>query len=253
MNVQNKTVVITGAAQGLGRAMALELAERGAQIAAVDLNLEKLKATVAACEALGVKAKAYTANISNEEQVCTLFNAIDEDFSGIDVLVNNAGIVRDGFLVKYKDGEYVSKMSLDDFNAVIQVNLAGVFLCGREAACKMINRQSGGVIVNISSISRSGNIGQTNYTAAKAGVAGMTVTWAKELARYGIRVAAIAPGFIETEMTAGMKPEALLKVCQTIPLNRLGKPQEIASSVRFIIENDYFTGRIIECDGGLRL
>ncbi len=136
---------------------------------------------------------------------------------------------------------------------MIDVNLTGVFLCTREAAARMVETDSQGVIVNISSISHSGNMGQTNYTAAKAGVAAMTVTWAKELSRYGIRVGAIAPGFIHTEMTASMKPEALEKMAAGIPLKRLGEPDEIAHSALYIFENDYFTGRMIECDGGLRI
>ncbi len=133
------------------------------------------------------------------------------------------------------------------------VNLTGVFLCTREVAAKMIELKSQGAIVNISSISRAGNMGQANYSAAKAGVAADTVVWAKELARYGIRVAGVAPGFIETEMTLSMKPEALDKMTAGIPLRRMGKPEEIAHSVAYIFENDYYTGRILELDGGLRL
>ncbi|WP_297831400.1 SDR family oxidoreductase, partial [Pseudomonas sp.] len=126
-------------------------------------------------------------------------------------------------------------------------------LCTREVAAKMIELKNQGAIINISSISRAGNVGQSNYSAAKAGVAAATVTWAKELARYGIRVAAIAPGFIETEMTLGMKPEALEKMTAGIPLKRMGKPEEIAHSAAYILENDYFSGRILELDGGLRI
>jgi len=144
-------------------------------------------------------------------------------------------------------------MSLAQWQAVIDVNLTGVFLCTREVAAKMIELKNEGAIVNISSISRAGNMGQANYSAAKAGVAADTVVWAKELARYGIRVAGVAPGFIETEMTASMKPEALEKMTSGIPLKRMGKPAEIAHSVAYILENDYYTGRILELDGGLRL
>ncbi len=133
------------------------------------------------------------------------------------------------------------------------MNLTGVFLCGREAAEQMIKTNEGGCIINISSIARAGNFGQTNYSAAKAGVAAMAVTWAKELARYNIRANAIAPGFIATEMTASMKPEALEKICAGIPAGRMGSPDEIGDAAVFLLANDYMSGRIIEVDGGLRL
>jgi 3-oxoacyl-[acyl-carrier protein] reductase len=144
-------------------------------------------------------------------------------------------------------------MSLEDFHKVIAVDLRGVFLCGREAAAHMIEGGGGGVIINISRISRAGNVGQTNYSAAKAGVAAMTVTWAKELARHNIRVAGIAPGFSDTRMVAKIPPKILDKIISTIPLRRLARPEDIASAALFILENDYYTGRILEIDGGLRL
>jgi len=146
----------------------------------------------------------------------------------LDGLVNNAGIVRDGLLVKVKDGAVVGEMSLDQWNAVIGVNLTGVFLCGREAAKRMIELGNGGVIVNISSISRVGNAGQSNYSAAKAGVESMAVVWAKELARYGIRAAAVAPGFTRTDILSAMRPEVLNKLTAPVPLKRLGLAEEIA-------------------------
>ncbi|MGH7058534.1 MAG: SDR family oxidoreductase, partial [Acetobacteraceae bacterium] len=147
----------------------------------------------------------------------------------------------------------VGKMSLAQWQAVIDVNLTGVFLCAREAAERMIRLGNGGVIVNISSISRSGNVGQSNYAASKAGVIALTVTWSKELARHGIRVGAVAPGFIRTPMVAAMKPEALAKVTAPVPLGRLGEPEEVVGAVDFICRNDFFTGRCLEVDGGLRL
>jgi 3-oxoacyl-[acyl-carrier protein] reductase len=167
--------------------------------------------------------------------------------------VNNAGIVRDGLLVKVKDGAVVGEMSLEHWNAVIGVNLTGVFLCAREAAKHMIEHGNGGVIVNISSISRLGNAGQSNYSAAKAGVESMAVVWAKELARYGIRAGSVAPGFTHTEILSSMRPEVLNKLTAPVPLKRLGLPEEIAHAVLFIFENDFFTGRCLEVDGGLRL
>jgi 3-oxoacyl-[acyl-carrier protein] reductase len=139
------------------------------------------------------------------------------------------------------------------WRAVIDVNLTGVFLCGREAAERMIRAGNGGCIINISSLSRAGNFGQSNYSAAKAGVAALTVVWAKELARHGIRVNAIAPGFIKTEMVASMKQEILDKMAAGIPAGRLGEPDEIAATAEFIFANDYMNGRVLEIDGGQRL
>ena len=253
MNVKDKVFVITGGAQGLGLAMAECFAQKGAKLALVDLSEEKLATAVQICEKLGGTARAYTANISQENEVEKLFNDIVDELGNIDGLINNAGITRDGLLVKAKDGKVEKRMSLQDWQMVIDVNLTGVFLCGREAACRMIESGTEGVIINISSLSKAGNIGQTNYSAAKAGVAAMTVTWAKELARYGIRCAGIAPGFIATEMVKSMKPEALEKLSAMIPLGRLGEPEEIGMTALYIAENDYFSGRIIEMDGALRI
>ncbi len=253
MNMQDKVVAITGGGRGLGRAMALAFASRGAHLALLDLNQADLDATAAEAAALGVRAAGYVTNVTREDQVVASMDAILGDFGRLDVLVNNAGITKDGLLVKVRDGEVVGKMSLDQWNAVIGVNLTGVFLCGREAAERMIRLGHGGVIVNISSISKDGNFGQTNYSAAKAGVAAMTVVWSKELARYGIRCGGIAPGFCATDILAAMKPEVLAKVIEPVPLGRLGQPEEIAHTAVYIAENDFFTGRTIEVDGGLRL
>jgi 3-oxoacyl-[acyl-carrier protein] reductase len=253
MNLQNKVVAITGGGQGLGLTMALELARKGARLALVDLHSEKLKEAVQQCKDVGGDAKSYIANVTDEQQVEALFSDIVSDFGTLDGIINNAGIVCDGMLVKIKDGQIVKKMSLADWQGVIDVNLTGVFLCGREAAVKFLELGVKGVIINISSISRAGNMGQTNYSAAKAGVVAITVTWAKELARYGIRSMAIAPGFIGTEMVKSMKPEALDKMAAQIPIGRIGMPEEIAHTAAFIFENDYLTGRVIETDGGIRM
>ncbi len=253
MDLNGKVIAITGSAQGLGFCMARALSDAGATIALVDLNQDKLDAAVAELEEAGGTAKAYTANVADEAQVEALFSAIAEDFGALNGVVTNAGVLRDGLMIKAKDGEVISKMSMAAWQTVIDVNLTGVFLCAREAAAKMIELGCEGVILNISSVSRAGNMGQSNYSAAKAGVAAMTVVWARELARYGIRCMGIAPGFISTEMVASMKPEALDKMKAQIPLRRLGTPEEIAHTARFIFENDYLTGRIIETDGGIRL
>ena len=253
MQLSKKVVAITGGGRGLGRAMALAFAAQGAQIAALDVNAVDLAETCLQCTALGVRAKAYQTDVVAETQVIASLDAVVSDFGRLDVLVNNAGITRDALLVKAKDGEVLSKMSLAQWNAVLNVNLTGVFLCAREAADRMIRLGNGGLIINISSVSREGNAGQTNYSAAKAGVAAMTVVWAKELARHGIRSAAIAPGFCATDILAGMKPEVVAKVTEAVPLRRLGEPAEIASTAVYIAENDFVNGRVIEVDGGLRL
>src|ERR1700722_19951483 len=253
MDISNKTVVVTGAGRGIGRAIALKLARHGADIALFDLNADDLEETSALCAAESVQARGYRVNVADEGDVSAAMTRVAGDFGRLDGLVNNAGIVRDGLLVKVKDGAVVGRMSMDQWNAVINVNLSGVFLCAREAAAQMIELGNGGVIVNISSISRAGNAGQSNYSAAKAGVESMGVVWAKELARYDIRVASIAPGFTHTEILAAMRPEVMEKMIAPVPLKRLGKPEEIASAVQFIFENDFFTGRCIDIDGGLRL
>ena len=253
MQVSSRTIVITGAGRGIGRALADRFATRGANIALLDLNAVDLETTRALCMSRGVEARCYVTDVASEEQVSAALDHVVRDFGRLDVIVNNAGIVKDALLVKVKDGEVVGKMTLDQWQAVISVNLTGVFLCAREAVVQMIKLGNGGVVVNISSVSRHGNAGQTNYTAAKAGVAAMTVVWAKELARYAIRVGAIAPGFTHTDILATMKPEVLEKVVAPVPLKRLGDPMEIAHAAEFIVENDFFTGRCIDVDGGLRL
>ncbi|KZN38110.1 SDR family oxidoreductase [Pseudoalteromonas luteoviolacea] len=253
MNVENKTVVITGGAQGLGLAMAHKMASLGANLALVDMQEEVLQAAVEELSQFDVTVRTYVANVSIESNVEEVFDKIVEDFGSLSVLINNAGILRDGLFVKVKEGEVVNKMSLDQFQSLMDVNLTGVFLCGREAAVKMIEADQGGVIINMSSVARAGNIGQTNYSAAKAGVVAMTTTWAKELGRYGIRVGAIAPGVIRTKMTDAMKPEAKDRLVKMKPVGRLGEAQEIAHTAQFIIENEFFTGRVVEIDGGIRL
>ena len=253
MELKGKTVAVTGAARGIGRALAEDFAAGGANVALIDLRLEDLEEVLAACKAAGVKARGYGASVARENEVIAAFDRIVEDFGRFDGIVNNAGIVKDALLIKSKAGAVTGKMSLEQWQAVIDVNLTGVFLCGREAAERMVKLGAGGVIVNISSISRMGNVGQSNYTAAKAGVAAMSVVWARELARYGIRVGAVAPGFTHTGILDSIRPELLEKIVAPVPVGRLGQPAEIAHAVRFIFENDFYTGRVLELDGGLRL
>lgn len=253
MELKNKVIVITGAGRGIGRGLATFMAAKGANIAVVDLNEDDIATTVQLCKDAGVQARGYKVNVAQEADVEKLFSDVVADFGSLHGLINNAGITRDGLLVKFADGKLDKKMSLQQWQAVIDVNLTGVFLCGREAAVKMIELGvEEGVIINISSVARYGSFGQSNYAAAKAAVATLAETWAKELARYNIRTGAIAPGTINTDMIASMKPEARERLTQAVPLKRLGETKNIAQAAAFIFENDYFTGRCIDTDGGLR-
>ena len=253
MHLTGCTTVVTGAARGIGRAMALRFAREGSNLALIDLRIEDLAETQSLAQDLGVEARTYAANVADEQAVCAVMERIVADSGRIDVLVNNAGIVKDALLIKVRDGEVIDKLSLSNWQAVIDVNLTGVFLCGREAATHMVKQGRGGVIINISSVSRHGNTGQTNYSAAKAGVESMAVVWAKELARYGIRAGAIAPGYSRTDILSSMKPELLERIVAPVPAGCLGEPEEIAEAALFIARNDFFTGRCLDLDGGLRI
>ncbi|MBU3002470.1 SDR family oxidoreductase [Paraglaciecola arctica] len=253
MNLKNQVIVITGAAQGLGKAMAVEFAKQGAHIALLDMQAEAVEAAASEIEKLGVKASGYAVNVTDEKQVEETFAKIAADFGQINGLINSAGIMRDGMLLKVKEGKVVDKMPLQQFQSVLDVNVTGTFLCSREAAAQMVETKSKGVIINISSVSRAGNMGQTNYSASKAAVATMTVSWAKELGRFGIRTGCIAPGLVETAMAAQMRPEMREMFIKSIPAQRLADVEELAHAAKFIFENDYFTGRTLELDGGTRV
>jgi 3-oxoacyl-[acyl-carrier protein] reductase len=253
LQIKNKTFVVTGAAQGLGAAISLRLAGRGARLALLDVNAARLDEALEACKRAGASGYAFNCDVADETNVRRSFASVEEHLGPIAGLINNAGILDDALLVKVSDGEIVDRMSLDTWQRVIDINLTGVFLCGREAATSMIRNGQGGVIVNISSISRAGNAGQSNYAAAKAGVAALSTTWARELARYKIRCAAVAPGVFETEMVASLRPDAHERITSAVPLQRTGSVEELAHAVEFVIENDYYSGRVLELDGGLRL
>lgn len=253
MKLDGKLVVITGAGRGIGRAYALAFAQKRADLALLDMDTTALDETRALCEAHGTGVRSYRCDVTRESDVTNVLDGVVADFSRLDVMINNAGITRDALLVKVADGKVVGKMSLQQWQSVIDVNLTGVFLGAREAAARMIGLGRGGVIINTTSISRAGNVGQSNYSASKAGVAAMTVVWAKELARYGIRVGAIAPGFTRTEILDAMKPELVRRMVDQTPLKRMAEPAEMAHAAVFIAENDYFSGRVVEVDGGQRL
>ena len=252
MTLDGKVVVVTGGARGIGRAIAAAFAARGARVALLDRDAAELEAAREALAGRGASVRVHALDVVQEDAVIGAFDAVVASHGRLDVLVNNAGIIKDALLIKVKDGEVVGRMTLAQWQAVIDVNLTGVFLCGREAAERMIRLGHGGVIINIASISKAGNPGQSNYAATKAGVTALAVTWARELARFGIRAASIAPGFIRTDLLAAMPPEMLEKVTSPVPLRRLGLPEEVAQAAIFVAENDFFTGRSVDVDGGLR-
>lgn len=253
MNLKESKIIVTGAASGMGRHFALRLAEEGASVAAADLNAEGLESLKAEAAEFAGTVVPFQTNVAKEDDVVALVNGAYEQLGGLTGLVNNAGIFRDGLLVKKdrRSGQ-VKRMSLEDWQLVIDVDLTGPFLCTREFAAKMIEEDvPASVVVNISSVSRHGNRGQSNYSAAKAGLIADTKLWGLELARHGVRVGAIAPGFVQTPILDAMRPEVLEKVVAQVPTGRLGTCEEIFQGVRFIIECDYFTGRCIDIDGGL--
>jgi 3-oxoacyl-[acyl-carrier protein] reductase len=252
MEIRDARILVTGGARGLGRQFALDLASAGARVGVCATSPEGLSSVREEFESQGLEVWTCQSDVSDEVQVRDLFGGYVRQHGRLDAVVNNAGLTRDALLVKRK-GDGFQVMPLDFWQKVIDVNLTGAFLCGREAARIMVSQGGGGVIVSISSINRHGSLGQTNYTASKAGVAAMTVVWAKELARYGIRVAALAPGYTETEMTQAIREDVRKKIEASIPLGRMGTAGEMSHALRFILENEYVTGRVIEVDGGLRI
>ncbi len=255
MDMKDLKIIVTGAASGMGRHFALRLAQLGGAVAAADMNQEGLASLVA--EAAGAEGRIVplTVNVADEASVAAMINDAYAQLGGLNGLINNAGIFRDGLLVKPdRDSGEIKKMSLKQWQSVIDVDLTGPFLCTRDFAAKVIETGTKeSVIVNISSISRHGNAGQGNYSAAKAGLVADTKLWALELARYGVRVAAIAPGFVDTPILQGMRPEVLEKMLSAVPLRRTGSTEEIFLGVKFIVECGFFTGKCLDIDGGMVL
>lgn len=251
--LNGKVVIVTGAAAGIGRGTAERFAEEGAKVAAWDISAERADELVAGLESRGGEAMFQKVNVTNVGEVEAAVAAVVERWGGIDVLVNNAGIVRDAQLVKVKNGEVVSTMTDEQWDAVIGVNLKGVFNCARAVAPHLIER-GGGAILNASSVAcLNGNFGQTNYVATKAGVIGMTKTWARELGRYGIRVNAVAPGFVATEIISAMPEKVLQGMVAHTPLGRIGDVADIANAYVWLASDaaTWITGTTISVDGGL--
>jgi 3-oxoacyl-[acyl-carrier protein] reductase len=245
VRLRDLKIIVTGGAQGMGAHFATRLLEAGAKVAVCDVN-------AAALAALPKEIATRTCDVANEAEVVGFVGWAYEQMGGLNALVNNAGILRDGLLVKKdKTTGQVVKLSAEQFNAVLAVNLVGATLMVREVVAKMVEQaQRPGVIVNISSISRHGNRGQSNYVAAKAALAANTVTWAREFGGFGIRVGAVAPGMVETPMTQGMSQKARDAFVSTIPVGRIGVPEDIWLGVKFVLECDYFNGRTFDIDGG---
>jgi 3-oxoacyl-[acyl-carrier protein] reductase len=255
MKLEDLKIVISGGAQGMGRHFAQRLAEAGAQVAIGDVNEAGLAETVESTKGARGKIHAKKLDVSNEADVGAFVSWAHGAMGGLNGLINNAGILRDGLLVK-KDKEtgQIKKLSKEQWDAVIGVNLTGATLLARDVVAKIA--ESGtkpGVVVNISSVARHGNRGQSNYTAAKSALAANTVTWSKEFAPFAVRVCAVAPGMIETPMTQGMNQKARDALVAAIPVGRIGVPEDIWLAVRFCLECDYFNGRTIDVDGGLSM
>ena len=252
MQLSQLKIIVTGAAQGMGAHFARRLAEAGAQVAAGDVRDDLLAEVAASAQGLPGKIHVRKLDVSNEADVGAFVDWAYDAMGGLNGLVNNAGILRDGLLVK-KDRTTgaVTKMSAEQWGAVIGVNLTGATFMVRDVVAKMVaTEQRPGVIVNMSSVARHGNRGQSNYVSAKAALAANTVTWAREFAPFGIRVGAIAPGMVETPMTQGMNQKARDAIVATIPVGRIGLPEDLWHAVKFVLECDYFNARTIDVDGG---
>ncbi|MEM9491098.1 MAG: SDR family oxidoreductase [Myxococcota bacterium] len=252
MKLSEFKIIVTGAARGMGAHFAQRLAQAGAAVAAGDVLEDGLAELAAATRDAPGKLVTRVLDVSQEAEIAGFVDWAHQELGGLNGLINNAGILRDGLLVKKsRDSGEVTTMTREAWQAVIDVNLTGATFMVRDTVAKMLaTEQGGGVIVNISSVSRHGNRGQSNYVAAKAALAANTVTWAREFARHRIRVGAIAPGMIETPMTRGMNQKARERLVSSIPVGRIGEPEDIWLAVKFILECDFFTARTIDVDGG---
>jgi len=244
MELQNKVALVTGGAQGIGKTISEVLVRNGAHVVLGDVNLEGAQATAEAINNSGGSASAVKIDVSNPAEVKQVFDSIMKDKKPVDILINNAGITRDGLMIRMKEV---------DWDIVLNINLKGSFLCSQQAAKQMMKQKSG-AIVNIASIvGVMGNFGQANYSASKAGVIGLTKTLAREVASRGIRVNAVAPGFIDTEMTRVLDESVRQSLIEQIPMAKLGLPEDVARCVAFLVSDrsGYITGQVINVNGGM--
>ena len=244
LKLAGRVALVTGAAQGIGKAVALLLARNGADIVVSDINLEKAEETANEVRSIGRKALAIKGDVANWDDVEQMMDVILEKFAKIDILVNNAGITRDKLILR---------MTEEDWDAVLDVNLKGTFHCTK-AVVRHMAKQRSGKIVNIASVvGEMGNASQANYSASKAGVIGLTKTIAREFAQRGININAIAPGYIETPMTEALPEKAKEELKKLIPMERLGKPEDVAEAVLFLVseESSYITGQVLNVNGGI--
>ena len=244
MRLKDKVSIVTGAAQGIGAATALKFAREGALVMVCDRRAEAIAEVVAQCRALGAQAQGFVVDVTQREAVDAMVAAVLREHGRIDVLVNNAGITKDARL---------QKMSVEQFDAVIDVNLRGVFHCTQAVADGMVERRSGVILIASSVVGIYGNFGQTNYAASKFGVIGFTKTWSRELGPKGVRVNAVAPGFVETPILASVPEKVLTRMRAQVPLHRLGRPEEIANVYAFLASDEasYINGAVIEVSGGM--
>ncbi|MDI3534842.1 MAG: 3-oxoacyl-[acyl-carrier protein] reductase [Thermosediminibacterales bacterium] len=246
MRLKDKVALITGAGRGIGEATALKFAKEGAKVVVCDIQLESAEQTAQKIKELGGEAVAVKVDVTKRDEVDGLIQKAIDEFGRLDILVNNAGITADAKFLK---------MAEEDFDKVVAVNLKGVYLCG-QAAAKVMVKQGSGVILNASSVvGLYGNFGQTNYAATKFGVIGMTKTWAKELSPKGVRVNAVAPGFILTPMTEKMPEKVLNMMKDKAPIKRLGTPEDVANAYAFLASDEasFITGAVLSVDGGVVL
>jgi 3-oxoacyl-[acyl-carrier protein] reductase len=244
MRLKGKVSIVTGAAQGIGQATALKFAQEGAIVIVCDVKPSAVDETVALCRNAGVQAEGFVVNVTDRAQVDAMVAAVKAKFGRIDALVNNAGITRDARL---------QKMTLEQFDAVVDVNLRGVFHCAQAVADTMVAQGSGAILNASSVVGVYGNFGQTNYAATKFGVIGFTKTWSRELGPKGVRVNAVAPGFIETPILATIPDKVLDQMRAEVPMRRLGKAEEIANVYAFLASDEasYVNGAVLEVSGGL--
>jgi len=244
MEFKDQVALVTGGAQGIGRSIALDLAKGGAHVLVSDVDLQKAESTAAECSAFGGRSKALKFDVSLSEDVTEAFSSIVSEYGQLDVLVNNAGITRDGLVMRMKD---------EDWDAVLRINLKGTFLCSREAVKAMAKKRYGRIVNIASVVAFMGNVGQANYAASKAAIVGLTKTVAREYASRNITVNAVAPGFIQTAMTEVLSDKVKDELKKSIPMARLGTADDVTNAVRFLClpASGYITGHTIHVNGGM--